>query len=165
MFSTLKQKLLAHKYVKRVITYFRKDISPASLARNLTIGILISISPFIGLTTATLALAAGLFRLNFPFILALSYVVYPLQLLLVVPFIRLGEIILNKDHMGMTLSSIKALFDEGFVFALKELWQANICGFTSWFILSIPIGFGMYALLVQFFQKAEDRKENTVEHV
>lgn len=164
MFNRLIQKLRKHRHLQRVIVYFRKDANPASLARNITIGILISISPFIGFTTASLALAAALFRLNFPFVLALSYLVYPLQLLLVVPYIRLGEELLEKEHMGMTLGSMKALFNEGFIYAMKELWQANVCGFASWFILSIPIGLAMYFLLVQFFRTMGNREESAVEH-
>lgn len=73
-----------------VATWLRQGISPRRLALTLALGFAIGCFPVVGIPTAICALTALALRLNQPAIQAANYVVMPLQLLLVVPFVRLG---------------------------------------------------------------------------
>lgn len=77
--------------IKRNATgWLRQGVSPRRLALTLALGFAIGCIPVIGIPTvlcAALALALGL---NQPAIQAANYVAMPLQLILIVPFVRLG---------------------------------------------------------------------------
>jgi uncharacterized protein (DUF2062 family) len=68
----------------------RQGISPRRLALTLALGFAIGCIPVVGIPTLVCAGLALLLRLNLPAIQAANYVVMPLQLLLIVPFVRLG---------------------------------------------------------------------------
>jgi len=70
--------------------WLRQGISPRRLALTLALGFAIGCIPVVGIPTALCAGLALALRLNLPAIQAANYVVMPLQLLLIVPFVRLG---------------------------------------------------------------------------
>ena len=77
--------------IKRNATvWLRQGISPRRLALTLAFGFAIGCIPVVGIPTvlcAALALALGL---NLPAIQAANYAAMPLQLILIVPFVRMG---------------------------------------------------------------------------
>jgi uncharacterized protein (DUF2062 family) len=77
--------------VKRSATQaLRQGISPQRLALTLALGFAIGCIPVVGIPTLVCAALALMLRLNLPAIQAANYIVMPLQLLLIVPFMRLG---------------------------------------------------------------------------
>ena len=75
---------------QNVATWLRQGISPQRLALTLALGFAIGCIPVLGVTTALCIVAAFALRLNFPVIQAANWIAAPLQLLLIVPFVRLG---------------------------------------------------------------------------
>lgn len=71
--------------------WLRQGISPRRLALTLALGFAIGCIPVVGLPTLVCAALALTLRLNLPAIQAANYAVMPLQLILIVPFVRLGE--------------------------------------------------------------------------
>lgn len=71
-------------------TWLRQGISPRRLALTLALGFAIGCVPVVGIPTLICAGLAIALRLNLPAIQAANYAAMPLQLLLVVPFVRLG---------------------------------------------------------------------------
>jgi uncharacterized protein (DUF2062 family) len=70
--------------------WLKQGMSPRRLALTLALGCAIGCIPVVGIPTLLCAgLALGL-RLNLPAIQAANYAVMPLQLILIVPFVRLG---------------------------------------------------------------------------
>jgi uncharacterized protein (DUF2062 family) len=74
----------------RVAQWLRQGISPRRLALTLALGFAIGCIPVVGLPTLVCAAVALALRLNVPAIQAANYVAMPLQLALIVPFVRLG---------------------------------------------------------------------------
>lgn len=74
----------------RSAEWLRQGMSPRRLALTLAIGFAIGCFPLIGLPTALCALVALIFGLNQPAIQLANYAAMPLQMALVVPFVRLG---------------------------------------------------------------------------
>jgi uncharacterized protein (DUF2062 family) len=68
----------------------RQGITPRRLALTLALGFAVGCFPVVGVTTAVCAVLALVLRLNLPAIQAANYAVMPLQVLLLVPFVRLG---------------------------------------------------------------------------
>lgn len=94
IFKTMGESLNLMK--QKVATWLVQGISPRRLALTLALGFAIGCIPVIGIPTfACVALAVAL-RLNLPAIQAANYLVMPLQLVLIVPFVRMGGWLLSS---------------------------------------------------------------------
>jgi uncharacterized protein (DUF2062 family) len=71
--------------------WLRQGISPSRLAFTLALGFVLGCMPVVGLATALCAALAVALELNLPAIEAANYAAWPLQLGLIVPFVRLGR--------------------------------------------------------------------------
>src|SRR5262250_3415773 len=94
------------KLVLPIIDLLRQGITPEKIAQSLAFGIVLGVFPVLGSTTILCALAAIIFRLNLPAIQLVNYFVYPLQLALLIPFIRFGEILFRSPHVSLSLPFI-----------------------------------------------------------
>ncbi len=70
--------------------WLRQGTSPRRLALTLALGFAIGCLPVVGIPTVLCAALAVILRLNLPAIQAANYAAMPLQLALVLPFVRLG---------------------------------------------------------------------------
>jgi uncharacterized protein (DUF2062 family) len=75
---------------RNAAVWLRQGISPRRLALTLALGFAIGCIPVVGIPTVLCAGLALLLKLNLPAIQAANYVVMPLQVALIVPFVRLG---------------------------------------------------------------------------
>jgi uncharacterized protein (DUF2062 family) len=75
---------------RNAAVWLRQGISPRRLALTLALGFAIGCIPVVGIPTVLCAGLALLLKLNLPAIQAANYVVMPLQIALIVPFVRLG---------------------------------------------------------------------------
>jgi uncharacterized protein (DUF2062 family) len=73
-----------------VAGWLRQGISPRRLALTLALGFAIGCIPVIGIPTVLCAALAMALRLNLPAIQVANYLAMPLQLFLIVPFVRMG---------------------------------------------------------------------------
>lgn len=85
----------------KISGWLRQGISPRKLALTLALGFAIGCIPVLGLPTLLCAALALALRLNLPAIQAANYLAMPLQLVLIVPFVRLGELLFASS--GTTL--------------------------------------------------------------
>jgi uncharacterized protein (DUF2062 family) len=78
---------------RKLAAWLRQGISPRRLALTLALGFAIGCFPVLGIPTALCALLAVALGLNLPVIQAANYAAMPLQLALIVPFVRLGQLL------------------------------------------------------------------------
>src|SRR5580698_10669544 len=76
---------------EKVLEWLQCGMAPRQLAFTLALGFAIGCIPLLGVTTAICALLALVLRLNMPAIQAANWVAMPLQLVLLIPFLRLGQ--------------------------------------------------------------------------
>ena len=103
--------------------------------------------PVIGTTTALCAAIAVAFRLNQVAIQAANYAVYPLQIVLLIPFMRLGERVTGAEHLPLTSSAIVAAFMSGFSHAFRTLSIALAHAALGWALCAIPAALALYAFM------------------
>jgi uncharacterized protein (DUF2062 family) len=75
---------------RKAATWLRQGITPKRLALTLALGFAIGCIPVVGIPTVVCGALALAFGLNLPAIQAANYAAMPLQLALIVPFVRLG---------------------------------------------------------------------------
>lgn len=82
---------LSSDSIKRNATpWLRQGISPSRLALTLAVGFAIGCIPVVGISTITCAALAMALGLNLPAIEAANFAAWPMQLVLLVPFARMG---------------------------------------------------------------------------
>ncbi len=73
-----------------MLGWLKMGLGPRQLAFTLALGFAIGCIPLLGVTTAICALLAIVLRLNMPVMQAANWLAMPLQLVLLIPFLRLG---------------------------------------------------------------------------
>src|ERR1700684_3938127 len=82
-------------------------MSPRRLALTLALGFAVGCIPVVGIPTLVCAALALALRLNLPAIQAANYAVMPLQLLLIVPFVRFGGwLTASGPHQAIQASAL-----------------------------------------------------------
>jgi uncharacterized protein (DUF2062 family) len=82
---------------RNAIVWLSQGISPRRLALTLALGFAIGCIPVVGIPTLLCATVALALRLNLPAIQAANYAAMPLQLALIVPFMRLGRWLVSAE--------------------------------------------------------------------
>jgi uncharacterized protein (DUF2062 family) len=80
------------KFIEPLKGFLKQGLSYKDLALSIAIGVTLGTIPVLGVTTILCALAAIVLRLNLPVIQFANYLVYPLQIVLLVPFYYLGDL-------------------------------------------------------------------------
>ena len=141
------------------VSFFSQGISPQKLSLAIAIGFCIGIIPILGATTLLCTGIALVFRLNMPLIQAVNYVVYPLQLLLFIPFLKAGTFI-SGQQFNYSLTEIQYLIQHDLWNSILKLMYANVFGFLIW-LISTPILFAFIYFPFYFTLKGLEKKRST----
>ncbi len=116
---------------------FTQGITPDKVALTLGVGSVCSLFPFLGFTSL-LNLGAGLWlRLNQPLLQTLNQVLGPMQLVMIVVYVRLGEWLGRVEEGRFTVGEMLRVFREAsFVEFLHRFGWAGIHAFTAWAVTS-----------------------------
>jgi uncharacterized protein (DUF2062 family) len=138
---------LNRRLVAPLIALLRQGVSPDELALCLALGVTIGLVPVLGVSTALCAAVALVLRLNQPAIQIVNYLLTPLQLLLIIPFLRFGEWLAQAPRYPITLESGLALLSEGVIRAVTTLGTAILHATLGWIVLAPFAVFVIYRLL------------------
>lgn len=127
---------LAAKVRDPLVAELRQGATPEGLAASVSTGAAIALLPIIGATTALCALAGKVFRLNHVALQLTNYLLYPAQIALLVPFVRLGEWLTGAEAMPLNPSALVAEFTAGpGAFLAKFAWT-GARGVLAWALLA-----------------------------
>ena len=90
---------LGNKYIEPVKKLLMQGTTPSALALGISGALVIGLFPVLGSTTLLCALFALVFRLNLPLIQLINFSVYPLQLIMLIPLMKLGEKIFGVERL------------------------------------------------------------------
>lgn len=124
----------------------RQGLSAHEIALTLGIGLCLSVPPVIGVTTILCTLVAIVLRLNQPVIQTINVLAYPLQLLLLVPFLRAGEWLFGAPHTPLSPGKIVAMGKADLFGTIDSLWTVTWHGAVVWMIASPPAALAVYRL-------------------
>lgn len=71
-------------------------------------------------------------KLNLPLIQLVSYLVYPLQILFLIPFIRIGEKVLNVEPFPISIEALYNMIKTDIVQTIITFWDATMHGIFAW---------------------------------
>lgn len=114
-----------------------QGITPDRVALTLGVGTACSLLPFLGFTSL-LNLGVGVaLRLNQPILQLLNQLLGPLQLLLILAYVRLGEKIWAAPPMPLSVSTIVQSFKASPSAFLQRFGWTGIHAATAW-LISVP---------------------------
>ncbi len=146
---------------KGIIDLVRQGITPEKLALTVSLGVLLAVFPALGVTTLLCAAAALLLRLNMPAIQLINYLAYPLQFILLIPFIKLGDRLFGDGSVQFTLEGLLAMLESDVWHTVVALWWVTMRAAAAWFIFALPAAPLIYVMLLPLFRRLV-RERNTL---
>jgi hypothetical protein len=143
----MKRGFLHRRFIAPIVALLTQGITPEKIALSLAFGIVLGIFPVPGSTTLLCAAAALIFGLNLPAIQLVNYLIYPLQLFLLLPFIRLGEMLFRAAPLRLSLTQILAMARAGLPHAVATLWLAEVHAMLAWLLIGAPAILLLYVWL------------------
>ena len=119
-----------------VTLWLRQGISPRRLALTLALGFAVGCIPVVGVPTLLCAGLALALRLNVPAMQAANYAAMPLQLVLIVPFVRLGRWLVRAQ--AAPLPDARAVLH---LHAMHlATWMGGLAGqaLLAWLLVAVP---------------------------
>jgi uncharacterized protein (DUF2062 family) len=120
---------------QKAAVWLRQGISPRRLALTLALGFAIGCIPVVGIPTLVCAAVALALRLNQPAIQAANYVVMPLQVALIVPFVRLGGWLVSSQQGALAVGT---LLHSSPMAMVSQLGGLAGMALLAWLLIAVP---------------------------
>ena len=140
----LKQTFLGRRVVLPLLELLRQGATPEKLAAAIAIGAILGVFPVLGSTTILCTAAAALLRLNLPLIQIVNTVVYPMQLVLLIPMLQLGQRLFGAQPLPLTLPRIFQMIQASVWNTITSLGVATFRAVVVWLCLSWIVAAAIY---------------------
>ncbi len=129
---------LRHRVWHPLRQLLSQGVSPGQLAWSTTLGAYLGVIPMLGVTTVLCTVIALPLRLNLVAIQAINWLVYPLQILLIIPFFRGGARLFRQPPMDLAPAELVAIFKADPWGTMASLWSTTWHAVVVWFLVGIP---------------------------
>lgn len=139
------------KVVDPLVLIIRRGAEPKQLAFSTALGFTLGLFPVCGVTVLLCILAIALFgkHCNAPTVMIANFVATPVELSLLIPFLRLGEAITGSPHFPLTADALKQVLTGH---ATHEILLSIFHALLGWIIAAPFILGALYAVLVPAFK-------------
>ncbi len=149
---------MPYRYVRTkikttIVSLLGQGITPRKIAISMTLGIVIGIFPIIGIPAIVCVIIAALYGLNHAVIQIFNWLAYPLQLILIIPFFRLGNAIFQGAPLTVTLDKMLTSYQLDFWKTIVSLWDITLHAFVAWGLVCIIMGPILYVSFLPFVKK------------
>jgi uncharacterized protein (DUF2062 family) len=142
---------------KRVISVitaqFVQGITPAKISLTIALGLNLGIFPILGATTLLCAIAGLWLKLNQPVIQLVNWIASPLQLMLILVFVRLGECLMRAPHLQLSIPLLIRKFHDSPLNFLREFGLTGLHGIVAWILIAPFLTAIIYAALLPPLRK------------
>jgi uncharacterized protein (DUF2062 family) len=148
---------LYRQIIEPLLAFLKQGMSPPRLALCVAIGVVVGNIPILGVSTILCTVIALVFRLNLPAIQVVQAAMAPSQVLLIIPFVRLGEWMLRVPPQPLSLKAGLALMAEGVIPAVRGLWDAIVHAGFAWLLVAPVAIYLFYRALTPLFERAREQ--------
>jgi uncharacterized protein (DUF2062 family) len=148
---------LYRRLVEPLLALLRQGMTPSSLALCISIGVVVGNIPILGVSTILCTIIALAFRLNLPAMQLAQAAMAPTQILLIIPFVRLGEWIARAPRQPLSIKEGLALIEQGVWHAVIELWEAIVHAGIAWMLVAPIATYVLHRILTPIFARAAAR--------
>ena len=133
-------------------------MSPSALATALLIGMILGLIPFPLVATLLCAALALVLRLNMGVIQLGNYLMYPFQLLLMIPLMEWGNALLGGRSFPWDYEQLAQLAEKGIMPFADAIGQYLWGGLLMWVLIIVIPGALCYPLLVRVFRRMKRKR-------
>jgi uncharacterized protein (DUF2062 family) len=144
--------MFRQKFSNLIKKIFVQGVSPRELALTISLGIFIGTIPILWGSTLICAVLAVLFRLNQPCMQAANYLAYPMQIVLIVPFYRMGAGIFPWGP-SVSLDIFSKGITHEWMGNFVPIVAATLKALAAWFLITSPLAVLLYFLLWTIFAR------------
>jgi hypothetical protein len=137
----------------RMLEWLKCGISPRQLAFTLALGFAIGCIPLLGVTTGICALLAIVLRLNMPAIQAANWLAMPLQVLLLIPFLRMGQWMFAHGAISLSRKDLVASIESAPWHVVVQMSGLFGRALLAWLLLAAPALLLMTLLLTPLMRR------------
>lgn len=152
-----------------ILALLRMGATPRMLAWSIACGLMIGVNPILGSTTVFCLAVAFVLRLNVVASQAANHVVFPLQLALVLPFLRLGSHVFGIPAIPLSPSALLRQARTAPLTLTRALWLWESRAFLLWLALSavlVPLlAFALTPLLQRLLRRVSRHEYPIVPHL
>jgi uncharacterized protein (DUF2062 family) len=147
-----------------LVAVLRQGMSPRRLALCVAIAIVVGNIPILGVSTILCGCIALIFRLNLPVIQLVQAAMAPTQILLIIPFVRLGEWVARAPPQVISIKAWLALLSQGVWPAVVILRDAIFHAGVAWALVAPFCIYLLQRLLIPVFERmaAKIRRPPTI---
>ena len=143
-----RESLWRRRVVTPIVNQLRQGITPEKIALTLALGAVLGIFPILGSTTLLCGIAGVWLRLNQPIIQLVNYLVYPVQIALLIPFYRAGETLFRAEPVPIVdVPGLLQRFGESPWQFILDYGAVGLYGITVWALVAPPLALLGYWLL------------------
>jgi uncharacterized protein (DUF2062 family) len=144
---------LLKKIYEPLLAQLKQGVTPHKLAQSVAFGVVLGLVPVIGITTTLCLLSAAIFKLNHVAIQTVNYLVYPVQIALIIPFLRMGEWLFQVSPAALDIKIMLDEFRHHFMDSIQKYGLTALRGVAAWMIAA-PFSF----LIIYFISKVLFKK-------
>jgi len=130
-----------------IVSLLGQGLTPETLALSFAMGLVLGVFPIIGATTILCFLAGAVFRLNHVALQLANHLAYPLQIPLILAFVRLGEGLLRAPRVTFDPIALVRHFQRDPVGFLREFGVTGLHGILGWSLVAPPVLLVLYLAL------------------
>jgi uncharacterized protein (DUF2062 family) len=114
------KKFWRERVVALVAAQLVQGFTPQKIALTIALGLNLGIFPILGATTTLCAVAGLWLKLNQPVIQLVNWLASPLQLVMILVFVRLGEWLVHAPHISFSIPELFQKFHQSPLKFLRE---------------------------------------------
>ncbi len=141
-----------------VAGFLKQGVTPRKLAAAMAFGVFLGLFPLPGTTTAMCAVFAAVFRLNHAAIQFFNWLVYPVQLLLVVPWFFAGNALFGPAQETLRDAEIRSAMDSGAFNLAGTMGSLTFNAILAWaavcLVPALLLFFALVPILTRFPRRA-----------
>lgn len=145
---------LRRHFIDPIIGLLSQGITPRQIALSLAFGSVIGIFPVLGTTTVLCTVAAVAWRLNMAAIHTIHFAMTPVQLLLIIPFVRVGERLVQAPRQPLSMDAGLELIAASAGQAIVVLWDAIVHAVIGWVAIGPVAIYLLYRALTPILKHA-----------
>ncbi len=150
---------LYRSIVLPVLALLRMGASPQKLAWSISLGLVVGVNPLLGSTTLLCLGLALLFRLNLPASQLANHLMYPVEIVLLFPFLKFGAFVFQTGPIPLAPSVLFAEVRSHPLALVKSVWLWEWHALATWAIAAAVLLPLIAALLTPVLRRMLVRAE------
>lgn len=146
-------KFWRERLIGLIIAQLIQGVTPQKIALTFALGFSLGIFPILGATTVLCAIAGVWLKLNQPIIQVMNWFISPLQLSLILVFVRIGEWVMRAPRVSFSVPELIQKFHEAPGKFFQQFGMTGIHGIVAWLFVAPFLIVATYAALVPPLKK------------